>query len=101
MESKPEENNSTQLDPIQEVADALAAMNIDYKSPDFKIEDAQAKLLELSQNPGASHMDKQQFTKLHKIISEHKFWAQQAINHPMKQVHKEGLIEKIDTKAYQ
>jgi len=38
--------------------------------------------------------------KLIKLCGKHSFWETEPINNPLKRVHKEGIIEKIDIKKY-
>jgi hypothetical protein len=71
-DTKPSEEQK--YNPVQEIADELAKLNIDYKAPGFKKEVAEAKFLELSEDNNKNLFEKQHYKKLYKLTKDHKFW---------------------------
>ena len=83
MESTPKEEEKSQIKPIDVVAKAFEELQIDFKADTFKVEEAIAKLKEVTEDPSTTSFKRQEYKMVMTIIGEHKFWTKEKIVNPL------------------
>lgn len=88
------------IDPIKELAEAFKELGIDHNKPDFKIEDAVAKMDDLLKNKPMDYFEQKKWKYRVDLIRKHKFWYAQQINNPLSKVKTEGIMKHKDMETF-
>jgi hypothetical protein len=94
-EEKKGEEAEQKIDPITELAEAFKELGIDHTRPDFKIEDAVAKMDERGKK-SKDYFEQKKWIYLADMMRKHSFWFAQNINNPLSKVKTEGIMKHKD-----